>query len=66
MNEYFKQLNLEFGDYIYIQNERGEGYYGTYENEYNSSNETFKFSNHSNGKVEVIKLEKLQQLTKVQ
>ncbi len=59
MNE-FQKLNLKNGDVIYIQNEKGEGITGTYQNEYNSSNETFKFDNHSNGKIEFIRIESLQ------
>ena len=45
-------------------NERGEGFNGTYENEYNSSNETFRFSNNSNGQTEIIYIDSLQELRK--
>jgi hypothetical protein len=46
-------------------NQKGEGFTGTYENEYNSSNETFRFSNYSNGKIEIIYIDLLQDLRRV-
>jgi len=55
MNE-FQKLSLNTGNLIYIQNKKGEGITGTFQNEYNSSNESFKFINHSNGKSEIIKI----------
>ena len=61
----FKQLQLKQGDYIYLMTEKGEGFYGSYENDYNNSNESFVFNNHSNGQTEVILIEKLQDLRKV-
>ncbi|TSE06975.1 hypothetical protein [Aquimarina algiphila] len=61
----FKQLNLNRGDLIYIQNEKGEGINGSYEGEYNPSNESFKFSNFNYGKTEIIYLDKLQALTRL-
>jgi hypothetical protein len=45
---------------IYIVNEKCEGISGVYENNYDSSNETFKLSNHSNGKTEIINANNLQ------
>jgi len=61
----FHALDLKIGDVIYIQNEKGEGITGTFQNEYNSSNETFKFDNHSSGNMEVLKIESLQQIKKI-
>ncbi len=55
-----RELNLKPGEMIYIVNEKGEGISGVYENNYCSSNETFKFSNHSNGKTEIINANNLQ------
>ena len=41
MNEYtFRELELKYGELIYIVNEKGEGVTGLYEDEYNNSNET--------------------------
>jgi len=60
----FLSLELKYGDFIYIVTEKGEGFSGNYENDYNSSNETFKFSNFSNGKTEIIYVDKLQHLSK--
>jgi len=56
----FRELKLEYGEMIYLINEKGEGYSGTYENDYNNSTETFRFSNYSNGKIETIRIESLQ------
>ncbi len=58
----FIKLNLRQGELIYLMNEKGEGIYGTYENEYDSSNDTFKFSNHSNGQIQIIYINQLQDL----
>ncbi|WP_040252123.1 hypothetical protein [Psychroserpens mesophilus] len=58
----FNELKLKAGELIYIMNEKGEGISGIYENEYNSSNGTFRFSNHSNGQTEMIEIDKLQLL----
>ena len=59
----FKELKLKNGDLIYIQNEKGEGITGVFE-DYNSSQETFKFQNYSNGKNEIIQIEKLQSISR--
>jgi hypothetical protein len=58
----FNKLKLRIGEVIYLQNAKGEGITGTYQNEFNSSNNTFRFDNHSNGKSELIKIETLQLL----
>ena len=58
----FNELKLKAGELIYIMNEKGEGISGIYENEFNSSNGTFRFSNHSNGQTEIIEIDKLQLL----
>lgn len=60
----FKELKLKNGDVIYIQNEKGEEITGMFENDYNSSQETFSFQNYSNGKNEVIRIENLQLIRK--
>ena len=65
MMHMFIKLDLKFGELIYLVNEKGEGYTGIYENDYNSSNETFKFNNYSNGKIETIFIEKLQDLRRI-
>ena len=62
-SDLFKSLDV--GDYIYISNEKGEGISGTFEGEYDSNKNTFKFSNHSNGKMEVIRIEILQHAEKI-
>ena len=59
----FKDLELKNGDIIYIQNEKGEGITGVFE-DYNSSQETFRFQNYSNGKNEIIQIEKLQSISR--
>lgn len=56
----FNQLKLKRGEMIYLINEKGEGFSGTYESDYDNSSNTFIFSNHSNGKMETIHIEKLQ------
>ena len=56
----FRELKLKQGEMIYLVNEKGEGYSGLYENGYDNSNETFRFSNYSNGQTETIQIEKLQ------
>ncbi|AFU69424.1 hypothetical protein P700755_002683 [Psychroflexus torquis ATCC 700755] len=59
----FKELKLKAGDIIYMQNENGEGITGIFE-DYNSSQETFRFQNYSNGKNEIIQIEKLQSISR--
>lgn len=58
----FIKLNLKQGEYIYLMNEKGEGFSGTCENDYNSTNETFRFSNFSNGQIETVDIDRLQDL----
>lgn len=60
----FKELKLKNGDLIYIQNEKGEEITGIFENDYNSSQETFRFQNYSNGKNEIIQIEDLHLIRK--
>lgn len=60
MSEYFfRELELNYGELIYIINEKGEGITGLYQGEYNNSNETFMFSNYSNGQMETISINKM-------
>lgn len=60
----FEKLNLKYGDYIWIMNERGEGFYGYFEDHSNPGMTVFKFKNHSNGKLESIHISRLQRLEK--
>lgn len=63
MNTYsYQKLNLKYGDLIYIVNEKGEGITGTFENNYNSNQETFNFQNFSNGQNEIVEIQKLQSI----
>jgi hypothetical protein len=61
INDFIK-LDLKIGDYIWMMNESGEGIPGNYDGNFNQSNSTFQFRNHSNGKTQVINIEKLQRL----
>ncbi|MBT2620303.1 hypothetical protein [Chryseobacterium sp. ISL-6] len=66
MNPYtFRELELTYGEFIYLINEGGEGLSGVYEGEYDNTNETFKFNNSSNGISETIYIEKLQLLKRI-
>jgi len=66
MSEYtFRELELKYGELIYIVNEKGEGISGLYEDEYNNSNETFRFSNYSNGKTETIEINKMHSIQRI-
>lgn len=62
----FLTLNLKYGDQIYLVNDKGERFNGTYEDEYNSSNNSFKFLNFSNGQIEMIYLDNLHDLDRSQ
>jgi hypothetical protein len=61
----FRELKLKYGELIYIVNEKGEGISGLYEDEYNPSNETFRFSNYSNGQTQIIEINKLQFIKRI-
>lgn len=66
MNPYtFTELQLTNGELIYLINEKGKGFSGIYEGEYDNTNETFKFSNSSNGITETIYIQKLQLLQRI-
>lgn len=66
MNIYtFRELKLKCGEFIYLVNERGEGFSGVYEGEYDNANETFKFNNSSNGIIETIYIKNLQVLQRM-
>ena len=58
----FLKLELKYFDYIWIMNEKGEGFYGNYLGTADSSNQSFKFQNHSNGQTQIIEVGKLQML----
>ena len=60
---YFQDLHLQYGDMIYLVIETGEGFTGNYHNNFTGS--SFSFSNFSNGREEIIELDKLQQLERV-
>ena len=60
--EDFIKLELKSGDLIWIINEKGEGYPGSFEGSFDLSKQTFKFRNHSNGKLQIIEIYKLQLL----
>lgn len=62
MRNVFLNLDLKQGELIQIMNEKGEVFIGIFENEYNSSNETFRFSNFSNGQTEIVYIDRLQDL----
>jgi len=58
----FIKLDLKQGDYIWIMNEKGEGFHGNYDGNFNQSKQTFQFRNHSNGQIQTIEIDKLQRL----
>ncbi len=62
MTPIFNKLKLRQGEMISLMNEGGEVFSGTYENEYDSGNETFRFSNFSNGQTETVYILRLQDL----
>lgn len=58
----FTRLGLKIGDFIWIMNERGEGFPGNYDGNFDSTKNTFQFRNHSNGQTQTIEINKLQRL----
>jgi hypothetical protein len=58
----FLKLDLKTNDYIWIMNEKGEGFWGNYNGGYDATKQTFQFRNHSNGKTQTIEIMKLQRL----
>lgn len=61
INDFIK-LDLKIEDYIWIMNEKGEGFPGNYSGNFDPSRQTFQFRNHSNGKTQTIEIIKLQRL----
>lgn len=61
LNDFIK-LDLKIGDYIWIMNEKGEGFPGNYHGNFDPSKQTFQFRNHSNGQTQTIEIVKLQRL----
>ena len=61
INDFIK-LDLKLGDYIWIMNKNGEGFPGNFDGSFDSSKQTFKFRNHSNGQTQIIEISKLQRL----
>ena len=43
-------------------NEKGEGFQGNFDGNFDASKQTFKFRNHSNGKEQMVEIRKLQKL----
>ena len=58
----FIKLDLKHGDYIWIMNEKGEGFWGNFDGSFDSSKQTFRFRNHSNGQTQTVEIAKLQRL----
>jgi hypothetical protein len=61
----FEKLNLKENELILIETVGSQQFVGAYLGEYNNSDTTFKFGNHSNGQTETIFIEKLQQLRRL-
>ena len=62
----FRDLDLKYGDRIWILNAKGEGFHGVYFSNAFNMDITFMFSNFSNGKVEVLEISELQRLEVVE
>lgn len=62
MRYLFTRLNLQKGEVISFMNEIGEVFIGKYENEYDPNLGTFYFENYSNGQIELVKIELLQDI----
>lgn len=60
----FEALQLKYWDCITFFLAGGKMCVGNYADEYDNSNGTFKFSNHSNGKTETIKVAEIENLQK--
>jgi len=61
LNDFIK-LDLKMGDSIWILTEKGEGFRGNFNGSFDTSKQTFKFINHSNGQTQTIEIAKLQRL----
>lgn len=61
INDFIK-LDLKIGDYIWIMTEKGEGYPGNYNGNFDPSKQSFQFRNHSNGQTQTVEIKKLQSL----
>ena len=61
INDFIK-LNLKTGDNIWLMNEKGEGFPGTYNGNFDAAKQTFQFINYSNGQTQTIEISKLQRL----
>lgn len=61
LNDFIK-LNLKIGDFIWIIDEKGEGFRGNFNGSFDAAKHTFKFINHSNGQTQTIEINKLQRL----
>ena len=59
LNDFIK-LDLKIGNYIWIMNEKGEGFPGNFNGSFDPAKQTFKFRNHSNGQTQTIEIAKLQ------
>jgi len=58
----FLDFKLKLNDYIWIMDEKGEGFQGNYNDNFNPKERTFQFRNHSNGKTQVVQIDKLQRI----
>jgi hypothetical protein len=58
----FDELKLQYGDFIWIQNEKGEGFPGSYRGNFDRSKGIFSFWNNSKGSVQIVEIAKLQRL----
>lgn len=58
--KYFKDLDFQYGDLMYLMKETGEGFTDTFNDGFSET--SILFSNFSNGKIEARVLERLQQL----
>lgn len=61
LNDFLK-LNLKLSDYIWIQNEKGNGFNGNYAGYFDLNEQTFRFRNHSTGATDLVEIKKLQRI----
>ena len=59
---FFENLHLQYWDWIYILNERGEGLWGNYIGDYDRNARTFIFQNAGNGQKEIINISDVQNM----
>jgi hypothetical protein len=65
MNQsYFFENKFSIDELIWIMNEKGEGFSGLFKG-YTNNNFDFLFLNYSNGKLQTIRIEKLQRAERI-